>query len=149
MLMGGGNRAWAADVTQDVFIRLMEDVAKLDTSKPLIGWLLTVACRLCIDRLRRERSWTSIVQHWLSTTPELVEPSEQTPRDDEALLRQLNASFDTLPPKERAAMVLKYCEGLRQTEIARTLGCSEGYVSKLLARAVTRLRELGWETDDV
>jgi RNA polymerase sigma-70 factor (ECF subfamily) len=39
-------------------------------------------------------------------------------------------------------------DGLSQREIARTLDLSEGYVSKLLARAWSKLRAAGWEVDE-
>ena len=42
---------------------------------------------------------------------------------------------------------MKYVDELRQTEIAETLGYSEGYVSKLVARATKRLQEMGWEVE--
>ena len=43
---------------------------------------------------------------------------------------------------------MKLLDGKSGKEIADTLVMSEGYVSKLLARAWQRLRKAGWEVDD-
>jgi DNA-directed RNA polymerase specialized sigma24 family protein len=40
-----------------------------------------------------------------------------------------------------------HLDGLRQEQVARTLDCSKGYVSKLLKRATAELRSVGWEVD--
>jgi RNA polymerase sigma-70 factor (ECF subfamily) len=152
--MSGGDVAWADDTTHDVFIRLIEQDRHLDRNESLIGWLLTVATRLCIDKLRRERTvWNRVRQAFVAAaasqtnTPETVGPGSSA--DEARLLLRLKSALKELPAKEHAAMVMKYVEGLRQTEIAAALDCSEGYVSKLLARALERLRGRGWEVDDV
>ena len=45
------------------------------------------------------------------------------------------------PPKQRAVFCLRYFEDVPQNEIAKTLGHTDGYISKLLQRAETRVRE--------
>jgi RNA polymerase sigma-B factor len=59
---------------------------------------------------------------------------------------ELAASIATvitrLPYLERRALTLRLRDDLKQTEIAERLGCSQMQVSRLLRRAVTRLREL-------
>jgi RNA polymerase sigma-70 factor (sigma-E family) len=47
----------------------------------------------------------------------------------------------TLPPGMRAAVVLRYVEGLSITETADAMGCSEGTVKSQSARGLDRLRE--------
>jgi RNA polymerase sigma factor (sigma-70 family) len=44
-----------------------------------------------------------------------------------------------LPPKERAAVVLRYWEGMREQDIARRLGCTDRTVRTLLHQARERL----------
>jgi RNA polymerase sigma-70 factor, ECF subfamily len=149
--MGGGNVSWAEDVTQDVFVRLLESAASLDLSTPLEGWLLTVTYRLCVDRLKREHSVWGRVRAALMRSLETVAPpvAEARAADEGSVWRQLEASLGNLPPLERAAIVMKYMDERPQTEIAASLGLSKGYVSKLLTRGTSRLRELGWRSDDV
>ncbi|WP_430791927.1 SigE family RNA polymerase sigma factor [Actinoplanes sp. G11-F43] len=59
--------------------------------------------------------------------------------DDHQTMLQL---LGTLQPGMRAAVVLRYVEGLSVTETADAMGCSEGNVKSQSARGLQRLREL-------
>jgi RNA polymerase sigma-B factor len=54
----------------------------------------------------------------------------------------LAAALKRLPFLEREALRLRLQEDLKQTEIAQRLGCSQMQVSRLLARAAARVREM-------
>lgn len=47
-----------------------------------------------------------------------------------------------LPPRERAAVVLREIEGLSTAEVAAILGSSEGTIRSQVSKAITRLREI-------
>jgi RNA polymerase sigma-70 factor (ECF subfamily) len=77
----------------------------------------------------------------------LLERVADPPRDPEAItsardgLDQVFAVLDHLSPKERAAFTMYHLDGLGVVEIARNLGHTKGYVSKLLARAEAKVKE--------
>ena len=54
-------------------------------------------------------------------------------------------ALQSLPGQERVVLALKILDGLSQREIAALLSLSEGYVSKLVARATARLGAKGWK----
>ncbi len=140
--MSGGDEAWAADVTQDVFLRLVENVASLDRSRNLRSYLLTIADRLCIDKLRRERGlWPRVRSALISASLVTHAPEPPLLADPAPELGRLQLCIRALPAKERAAVMMKYVEGRPQVDIAAALACSEGYVSKLLTKAIVRLRQ--------
>lgn len=143
LALGGGDRAWAEDAMQDVFVKLHEKRDTIASAEAVGAWLLTVADHICLNRLRRERGVWHRVRAALVAQPAPLAPPPGE-EDAEALLAELRQSLGGLPEKERAVMLMKYVEGERQTDIARRLACSEGYVSKLLARALARLRAAGW-----
>ncbi len=147
--MSGGNATWAEDVTHDVFIRLLEKAPRLDRAAPVVGWLLTVAHGFCMDKMRRDHSWWHRVREGVTAEVETVAPPEHHRDHDDVLFAHLRAALAKLPHKERAVVAMKYLDGLRQTDVAAALGCSEGYVSKLLTHGLARLRAMGWEVDDV
>lgn len=60
---------------------------------------------------------------------------------DERKLRLMRA-LDSLPARERAAIVLREIEGLSTGEVAAALGSSEGTVRGQISTALTRLRKL-------
>jgi RNA polymerase sigma factor (sigma-70 family) len=72
-----------------------------------------------------------------STTP--------APGDDTAIVDlrdQLLTDLRTLPPRQRAVLVLRYFHDLDEAETARTLGVSPGTVKSSASRGLARLREL-------
>jgi RNA polymerase sigma factor (sigma-70 family) len=55
-----GRGAWAEDLVQDVFFRLLEHMSELDRQQDVGGWLYRVTSNLAISRLRRERTLSRI-----------------------------------------------------------------------------------------
>lgn len=147
--IGGGNVAWAEDVTHDVFVRFLEQRERLDASKNVRGWLLTVAYHRCLDRARRDRSiWPRVraaLRAMVSTQSETT-PEQRLQLDEE--LQAVASTLEQLPPLERVVLVMRQLEGMSQQEIAATLNLSKGYVSKLVHRAIARIRAAGWEFHD-
>jgi RNA polymerase sigma-70 factor (sigma-E family) len=70
------------------------------------------------------------------------------PNDDDADHRRLVEEMGALPPKQRAAVVLRYYEGLGFDEIARLLGTGENAVRSNISRALQRLRVNLTEADE-
>lgn len=143
----GGDAAWAEDVAHDVFVKLLEHQHEIDDPARVGGWLYRVAANTAISRLRRRRSWLA----WLGDAfdseregaPSPAELLDERRRGAAAL-----ALLERLPPAERVVLCMKLLEGRSQKEIAEALGRSEGHVSKLVTRALKRVREAGWEVDD-
>lgn len=139
-----GRGAWAEDVTHDVFLQLHRNLRQLDLND-VGAWLYRVTANLALSRLKREASWVGRLGRAL-TFSSPVQPDEALERQDDAAaaLRLLN----TLPPKERMVVSMQVLDGYSQRDIAKMLGFSEGYVSKLLTRGWAAIRAAGWEVDD-
>ncbi|MGC4119942.1 MAG: sigma-70 family RNA polymerase sigma factor [Myxococcales bacterium] len=133
---GGGRKGWAEDLTQDVFVKLLE-LGNLEGIDDVGAWLHTVTANLAVSRLRRERSFVGKLRQWIAPRAAEGTPAEELERREGAAkaLAQLRA----LPPREQVALAMQLFEGKSGREIARTLSLSEGYVSKLLARARARI----------
>ena len=52
----------------------------------------------------------------------------------------VRAALASLPPRQRATLVLRYCYGLPVDATAKELGCSEGTVKSQTAKGLTGLR---------
>jgi RNA polymerase sigma-70 factor, ECF subfamily len=141
----GGDRSAAEDLTHDVFMRLWTHIDSLEAQHDLGGWLYTVTARLALTRRRYELGWVKRLKQYFK-------PQKAAAVDDVVAARvAASAALDTLaslPEKERVVLCLELIDGLKQKDIARMLGQSEGYVSKLLKRARERVRTLGWEVGD-
>jgi RNA polymerase sigma-70 factor (ECF subfamily) len=138
----GGNRAEAEDLTHDVFMRLWTHRGNVEARTDLGGWLYTVTARLAMTRRRYESGWLLRLQQFFK-------PQKAAPVDEVVAARvATSAALETLkslPEKERVVVCLELVDGLKQRDIARMLGLTEGYVSKLLKRGRERVRSAGWE----
>jgi len=84
---------------------------------------------------RRRRARTSVVAD-LSELLSPVPSTDSASDERAALVGELRG----LPPKQRAAIVLRYYEGLPDAEIAAALGCGENAVRSNISRGLARLR---------
>lgn len=141
---GRGQESWAEDLTQDVFMRLFEVLPTLDGQDDLGGWIYRVATNAALTRLRREKSVMSRMQKLFGSD----DADTGSSADARLLLseeaRAAQAMLEALPPKERVVLSMKVLDGMAQRDIAQALGMSEGYVSKLLARAWEKVHAAGW-----
>lgn len=83
---------------------------------------------------RRHRAKEILTAH-LPERAQAVDPNRTVD-----LRRALVAALATLPPRQRAVLVLRYLEDHTDTEIARIMGCSRPTVSSQAHRALARLR---------
>lgn len=134
-----GDRAEAEDVAQESFLRLWDNAAGWRVGEAgLKSWLYRVAFNLCHDRLRRRRLVL------MDEPPESVDPA---PRPGEAMIEDergsaVRTALDSLPERQRAALILSYYEEMSQAEAAGLLEISEEALESLLARGRRKLREL-------
>jgi RNA polymerase sigma-70 factor, ECF subfamily len=145
---GNGSVGWAEDLAHDVFLKLLEHLERLEDPDDLGGWLYRVATNLALDRLRRERSLFGRLKTLLrGASPEATSEVDRllsNRQDSAAAVRAL----ESLPPRERAVASMHLIDGKSQKEIVEALSLSKGYVSKILGRALSRLRAAGWRVDE-
>lgn len=142
----GGEQGFAEDLTHDVFVKLLENLPHLDDHEDLGGWLYRVTANLAVSRLRRARVFASRIVRGLADNDDAPAVDERFELQESAA-RALEA-LRAMPARERVVICMKVLDGMSQKEIALALSLSEGYVSKLCARAWLRVRKAGWEVDD-
>jgi RNA polymerase sigma-70 factor (ECF subfamily) len=131
-----GNWADAEDIAQEVFLRLHRHGINFANEMALRSWLYRVAVNLCLDRARATRSFEEL--------PELKaeDASAETNLIREQRKRMMMAALGTLPPRERAALVLREIEELSTAEVAAILGSREVTVRTQVAKALDKLRSI-------
>ncbi len=140
---GAGDSAFAEDVTQEVFMRLMRALPRLSDTEQLGGWLYRVTANRCLSRLRRRRLTQTILSGLgLHRPPPAALEDQLGARQD---LQHVLETLRALPAREGIVLTMLHLDGLSQSEIAQTLGLSRGYVSKLVARGTAQVRARGWE----
>ena len=130
------NRADAADIAQDVFLRLLRQPAPQTPRAPR-AYLATIAQRLAAN-LHRRRCLEQAYLDALAALPEDAMPSPE----DQLALRQAVAEIDdalsALGPKVKRAFLLAQVDGLTYNEIAAQLGISLATVKRHLNKAAMR-----------
>jgi RNA polymerase sigma-70 factor, ECF subfamily len=132
-----GNWADAEDVAQETFIRLHKHGIDFPSEIALRSWLYRVAVNLCLDRARVRRKFEEVPE-----TLAAVGRSAEASVIREQQKQTLMAALATLPPKERAAIVLREIEGLSTAEVAAILKSTDGTVRSQVANAIGKLRTI-------
>jgi RNA polymerase sigma-70 factor (ECF subfamily) len=132
-----GNWADAEDVAQETFIRLHKHGIDFQGEMALRSWLYRVAVNLCLDRKRAYRYFEEVPET-IATGDSSAETAAIEEQDKQAVI----AALALLPPKERAAVVLREIEGLSTAEVAAILGSADGTVRSQVAKAIGKLRLL-------
>ena len=149
-----GDRAEAGDVAQDAMMRLWKVAPDWRMGEAKVStWLYRVTANLCTDRLRRKRGvGLDEVDEPLDPSPSVTNQLQTRERMD-----ALQAGLQTLPARQRQAVILRHIEGLANPEIAEILEISTEAVESLtargkraLAQALAPAREkLGYEDDSI
>lgn len=127
----------AMDVSQDVFVRLIERNGRLDGTYPS-SLLYTMATNLCLNRIRdRRRQAQPTEDDVLARIASLEEPGEGS--DARLMLDRL---FRRQPASSRTIAVLHYLDGLTLDQVANEVGMSVSGVRKRLRALRLDLAEL-------
>ena len=128
-----GNRVDAEDVFQEVFVRLIHSIDKIENEDHLRYWLVRATinrCKSLFSSAQRRRELP--VEELPETTGKFSDDVVDTPATD---------AVRALPEKYRAPIHLFYFEDLPISEIAKLLDCSEGTIKSQLSRGRSMLRE--------
>lgn len=133
------NQMDAEDVTQETFLRAMQEPALWEDDSHAKGWLIVTASNLCKNALR---SWTRARR---SEMPEQEMPSDERVENEPSDILE---AVMQLPDQYKTVVYLYYYEGYSGAEIAGMLQKKETTVRSLLHRARKQLsKKLGGESD--
>jgi RNA polymerase sigma-70 factor, ECF subfamily len=127
----------AEELSQEIFLKIFENLHRYDGSFPLLAWVVSLARNLCIDRYRRrkrERSFRFV-------SDDAVAPMLQSGDDPaaEALRRErtkmLFWALGEIPEDLAEILVLRDLEGFAYEEIGKALDLPDGTVKSRLFRA--------------
>src|ERR1044071_417386 len=137
--------AEADDVLQEIFLQIWKEADNYSpkAGKP-IGWIVTIARRRAIDRLRRRQAYSRAQERYR----QLLERQPQRPRRDAErsfvlgdLRRFLKKRMRTLPRFQREAIELAFFNGLSHREIASATHAPLGTVKTRLELGLQKLTQ--------
>ena len=130
------SREHAEDISQDVFVKLMQNKKKFESEEHLKAWLLRVTINLTKDLFS---------SHWYRTTDELDENITYEAAESNGVYDAVMA----LPQKYRTVIHLHYFEGYRVEEIALITNSTAGTVKSQLHRGREMLKNIMEEGEKV
>jgi RNA polymerase sigma factor (sigma-70 family) len=125
-----GDRAQAEDICQDAFVRVLGRFGDIRNPHGFRTYLMRTVVSLSKNYFRRKALER---RHGRVMPPQVAE----LPERDDFLLKALGG----LPPRQRAALVLRYCEDLSEQQTAQILQTSNKAVRSLVTRGLAALRK--------
>jgi RNA polymerase sigma-70 factor (sigma-E family) len=126
-----GDRVLAEDLVQEAFVRLATRFPELRDPGAFGAYLRTTVTNLARSHYRRVSTERTYLEREAGTQVTTRDP-ESHPELWDAVLR--------LPPRQRAAIALRYYEDLPVGQVADVLGCPAGTVKSLASRGIAQLR---------
>ncbi|HEY3898716.1 MAG TPA: sigma-70 family RNA polymerase sigma factor [Chthoniobacter sp.] len=139
------NESDVDDLLQEVFLEMWNRAQSYDETKgKVLGWLVTLARRRAIDRVRRRQAYARAEERLRLETEHEPHAARYHGVEDDVnaadrseVFRRLLAA---LPPAQREALHLAYYRGLSQREIAAKTGIPLGTIKTRLELAVRKIR---------
>jgi RNA polymerase sigma-70 factor (ECF subfamily) len=134
----------AADAVQDALVSAYRAAHTFRGQSAVTTWLHRITVNACLDRIRKAASRRTSPVDDTERLEQLLEPHESAsaPAERNDLHRELLAALGTLPPDQRAALVLVDMQGYPVAEAARMLDVPTGTVKSRCARGRARLLPL-------
>ena len=128
----------AEEIVQEALIKLWKTGPDWKTGRALIEtWAYRVVMNLCFDRLKSQKRY--VYDEADENLPDNAQSAENALMFQE-ISNEIDRALLSLPPRQRAVIVLTYFEGLGGKEAAAALETSVEAVESLLARAKKFLR---------
>jgi RNA polymerase sigma-70 factor, ECF subfamily len=140
-----GNAAEAEDLSQEIFLRVYQNLSRYDQSMPFAPWICRIACNQTLNHLKR-RSLALVPISVTVDGEEQQRPIADTRQDPEQALltrtreQQLQRAILSLPENYRLAFTLKYVEDLTAEEIGEIMQIPRNTIKTWLVRARETLR---------
>ena len=143
----------AEDVTQDVFMRLVQNAAEFKHEARFLTWLYTIARNLCIDQLRKlsHRRHASLDQPTSDGSESktlgdaISDPNPLTSAERSVLSTEVGSSIvraiESLPDDQREVFLLREVVNLPFRDIAEITGVAENTVKSRMRYALDRLKD--------
>lgn len=139
----------AEDIVSDCFLKAFERMGQFDENRPFFPWFRRILVNDALKRISRrnrllsldsigdERAVETSILDYLSSIPDPSDLAELA-----EMKNVVRKAINSLSPKQRAVIVLRYYFDLSESEIADTLGIPGGTVKSRAAAGIGRLNDL-------
>jgi RNA polymerase sigma-70 factor (ECF subfamily) len=129
------------DTVQDILLTIHSIRHTYDPARPFKPWLVTIARRRIVDRLRSNRR-VRLRETELSSAPETFSADETNNGETQSDRRMLHRALEALPPNQREAIRLLKIEEKSLKEASAASGMTVAALKVTTHRAVKALRRI-------
>lgn len=133
-MIGDGDDAM--DITQEVFIKVYQNIARYDPAYRLFSWIYRIAVNECLNRLKQRERIVALTSEIAAAAPDPEQRSIRRESDEHVW-----AAMSALSPEHRIVLILKHFLGLSYQDISTTLEIPEKTVKSRLYTARQRLKD--------
>jgi RNA polymerase sigma-70 factor (ECF subfamily) len=149
------NPETAAELTQDTFVKIIENVDRFESRSSFYTWAFRIAVNLTLNYCKRKTTvkWTSLDAETAVDDEQAHQALSAILRDEKSpdpsqiaenreLCRLVQIALGKLDEEQRTIVVLRDIEGMDYAQIAEVLAVVPGTVKSRLSRARAALRQL-------
>lgn len=145
-----GDQEAAADLLQEVFLRLFRFGHRIDPHRPLEPWLYRMTANMAYTWANQRRRWYRLLQEIADRLSREARTSPYQVVEQREQWREVQRALDGISPEKRVVVVLYYLNGLSLVEIAEALELPIGTVKSRLHYGRKSLKKsLGLDGDSL
>ena len=129
----------AEDACQETLLRAYRAFGRLAPHSNARAWLYKIATNTAFNALKRRKRHAA---RTVDMDPDTLSPDSAASIEQREQLRAVVRAVNALPPKQRAALMMRQFQGLRYEEIAASLGGSQASARANVYQAIHKLREM-------
>ena len=134
------------DLTQDIWVRVIDILPRKNPASPMEGWLCVVAANVGLEHRKRVRRVARFKHVFGFMAPRMDHRPPESTKVNDGTAERIWKAIDGLPALQRQVVLHRVFEGLSTEETARAIQRAEGTVKASLHRA---LKALGAELADL
>ena len=134
-----GNEVDAHDMVQETFFQAIKSIHRFKQKSSLFTWLYGILLNIFRQQTRKKRFMTFSGN--LEGKKSMIDANPEHTIDRERTFSGVYSMIQTLSPRQREVLILRYYEGLKIKEIAEIVKTSEGTVKSRLHYATEALRK--------
>ncbi|OJG92602.1 hypothetical protein RV15_GL003027 [Enterococcus silesiacus] len=135
-----GNRLLAADLTQDIFLKLVENIHRYRFSGKFYNYLFTIAVNTCHNYTTKKKFDEQQYEDYLLPSDNKLSVGNEL--IDKERNKMIQEALDLLNPLQREAVILKYYHSFKVKEIAEITGVSVPTAQSRIHQGLKKLRKV-------
>lgn len=145
-----GNYEDAAELAQDVFVRIFKSIKGFKEESSFSTWVYKITTNVCLDELRKRKNKNTVsldenikvedgeikreIRDYKESPEEALEKKE--------LKKAVHHAINALPDMQKTMIVMRDIHGFSYEEIAQMVKCPDGTVKSRINRARRELKEI-------